>query len=284
METAIALQLSFSTGSTYVYPLAATFSLAQQAGLAAVELVIGIEALRLGAARTEGLAARYGLTIRSLHPPVALLPGWPNNSMAAIRKLLGYAAAMSTPPLLVLHTPRARDLERDPRGIRYLEALASWRRDYGSISVALETPGLFGAESRHFALFEIPALTAFAEQQGTWLTLDTAHVGSMPHDLLDAYRQMRGRLANIHLSDLRTLPRLFDRTWTQSYIKHHQLPGRGALPLEALVRALCSDRYAGLLTFELSPLALQIWSPRRALRHLKECIAFVRRVEESAEA
>jgi sugar phosphate isomerase/epimerase len=275
--------LSFSTGSVYVYPLTAAFALAQQAGLAAVELVLGAESLRLGARQTESLAARYGLTIRSLHPPIAPLPGWPNSSTAAIQRLLAYATQMSAPPLLVLHTPHARNLQSEPGGIRYLETLAAWRKEFSQVPIALETPGLFGEKSRRFALFQIAALTAFAEQQGALLTLDTAHVGSMPHDLLDAYRQMRERLANIHFSDLRALPRLLDHSWTQSYIKHHQLPGHGRLPLTELVRALHRDHYQGMLTFELSPLALRIWSPRQALQRLVQCVAFVRRIEQAAE-
>ena len=270
------MQLSFSTGATYPYPLAASFALAKEAGFSGVELVLGPEAIWRGPISTQRLAARYGLTIYSLHAPILPLPGWADLA-AGIGRLVKYAAAMNCPPLVVLHTPKVRDMQQEDLGIRYREALAAWRERFAQAPapIAIETAGLFRPENRAYALFDIQALRAFADQEGLLLTLDTAHVGSMSYDLLAAYEVLRERLVNVHFSDLRHVPRFLDLPALHSYIKHHQLPGRGWLPLERLVRRLLEDGYAGLVTVELSPVALGIWSPQRVRRNLRECVSFI---------
>ncbi len=279
-EDTITPKLSFSTGAIYPYPLSAAFALAKEAGFSGVELVLGPEAIWRGPANTQRLAARYGLMIYSVHAPIMPLPGWMDMA-TSIGRLVEYAAAMNHPPLVVLHTPRVQNMQQETAGLRYLEALATWRSCQAPVQIALETPGLFRAEDRQSALFDVKALRAFADREGLLLTLDTAHVGSMPYDLSDAYETLRERLVNVHLSDLRHVPRLLDMAALHSYIKHHQLPGQGWLPLERLVRTLLEDDYEGLLTLELSPVAVGIWSPRRVRENLWACVSFVRQLAES---
>ncbi len=167
-------------------------------------------------------------------------------------------------------------------GRRFLAALAQWRRGPSAsrVPIALETPGLFCAADRELELFDIAALADFAARESLATTLDTAHVGSMPCSPLDAYALLREGLANIHLSDLRPVPAFLDLSVLQSYIKHHQLPGEGILPLAALVQMLRRNGYAGLLTLELSPLALGFWSRACVRRQLARAVAWV---EETAE-
>ncbi len=273
--------MSFSTGSLYTYPLATAFALAQQAGLRDVELVLGPESLWRGAVATGRLAAAYGLTIRSVHPPVLPLPGW-TDPATVLQRLLAYAGALSPQPLVVLHAPRLRRIAETAMGRRFLEALAAWRAGPSAsrVPIALETPGLFSAADRALELFGVAALAAFAAREGLATTLDTAHVGSLPCNPLDAYALLRDGLANIHLSDLRPVPALLDISLLQSYIKHHQLPGDGILPLAALLRALRRDGYAGLLTLELSPLALGFWSRARVRQQLARTVVWVGETSE----
>lgn len=273
--------MSFSTGSLYTYPLATTFALAQQVGLRDVELVLGPESLWRGAAATGRLAAAYGLAIRSVHPPVLPLPGW-TDPATVLQRLLGYAVELFPTPLVVLHAPRLRRIAETAMGRRFLEALAAWRAGPSAsrVPIALETPGLFSAADRALELFDVAALAAFAAREGLATTLDTAHVGSLPCNPLDAYALLRDGLANIHLSDLRPVPGFLDISVLQSYIKHHQLPGEGVLPLAALLQALRRDGYAGLLTLELSPLALGFWSRAHVRRRLGRAVVWM---EETSE-
>jgi sugar phosphate isomerase/epimerase len=67
-----------------------------------------------------------------------------------------------------------------------------------------------------------------------------------------------------------------------SYFKHHQIPGDGDLSLLELLRRLKADFYEGLLTLEISPVALQAWRPRRAKENLSRCLDFVKEALENA--
>lgn len=267
------MRLSYSTGSTYSYPLARSFHLAHGAGLDCVELVLGPEAIRRGPAEVQRLAEDAGVSISSLHGPILPLPGWrqiPRN----IERLTAYAAALEPSPLVVLHVPQARDMERDERGRAFREALASGLARDG-LQIAVETPGLFHTTERAFELFDMDNLGRFAERMGAGIVLDTVHVASLSQDILHAYGLFQQRLANVHLSDLVEVPRWLDRPGLHSLIKHHQIPGRGVLPLAALVQALARDGYEGLVTLELSPVALRAWSATQAGRALREAVAYV---------
>ena len=65
-----------------------------------------------------------------------------------------------------------------------------------------------------------------------------------------------------------------------SYFKHHQIPGDGDLPLVEFLRRLTADSYEGLITLEISPIALQAWSPSRARENLVRCLDFVNKALE----
>ena len=277
------MRLSYSTGATYIYPLTWTFKLAAEAGFEGIELVLNPEALRRGPAQTQKLARHHGLAINSIHGPLLPLPGWPRDA-SSIDRIVRYAQAMDPTPLVVLHVPKAEDVERDERGKRYRQALADWRQSclVAPVPLALETPGLFHARERKLALFDLAELASFAETEGTGLVLDTVHAASLSYDILNAYRILRRRLSNVHLSDLCRVPRLLDLPALHSYIKHHQLPGHGHLPLSQLVRALVQDGYDGLLTLELSPVAVRIWSRSKVRRAIRESLQFVERAKRTS--
>lgn len=263
-----------------------SLALAHAAGFDGIELVLGPEALWRGATSVQRLAAKYGLRIYSVHAPILRMPGWSELS-AGIGRLAAYAAAMDgEPPLVVLHVPKARQVYRELAGRRWLETLRLNRDRFASrgVQIAIETPGLFHASEREFELFHVEAICAFAEREGLPIVLDTSHIGSIPYDLLEAYQLTRSRLVNVHLSDLSPVPRWLDFAQLHSYLKHHQLPGRGRLPLQQFVRLLVKDSYSGLLTMELSPVALHLWSPRCVERLLRESIAFVTRIEQGVTA
>jgi sugar phosphate isomerase/epimerase len=119
------------------------------------------------------------------------------------------------------------------------------------------------------------ALRRFADVNDLPLTLDTAHAATWPYDVLETYTLFRDRLVNVHLSDLRPLPGWLDWPPLHSYIKHHQLPGAGVLPITELLDRMRYDGYHGLITLELSPIALKAWWPARARASLLSTVRFL---------
>jgi sugar phosphate isomerase/epimerase len=109
------------------------------------------------------------------------------------------------------------------------------------------------------------------------MTLDTAHVGTWELDLLESLDFFDGRLANVHLSDLKAVPHwVLAQPRLHSYLRQHQFPGTGVLPLRECLQELAARGYDGPITFELSPLAIDAWLPWRVERRLRKAVQFVR--------
>lgn len=275
-------QLSVSTGSLYVYPLRRTFRMAASAGYDGVELVLSVEAVLRGPAWVRELAQAHQLPVRSIHPPILSLPGW--NGVAQMPRVVEFAAAAGA-SVVVMHTPdKARSLD-DAEGRAWQRALEEVRRRGAAlgVTVALENRAIFYARQRDTALAHPEALYRYAEANDLPLTLDTVHAATWPLDILDVYRLFRERLVNVHLSDLRPVARWLDRPWLHSYLKHHQLLGRGVLPITELLAEMQQDGYRGLITLELSPIALSFWQPLKAEARLAEMVRFLRNQKASTE-
>ncbi len=267
------MKLSLSTGSLYFYPLRSIFRIAKETGFAGVELIATPEVLLRGGSYVRRLSVEYGVPVLSVHPPVLFShPGydWPR----LVSRLVKLARETGC-PLVVLHPPnQAQDLSRG-RGRRYVEAVKEHRQSQG-VRIAIENRAFFLEKDKLLALSDLRELSAFADEYELGLVLDTAHVGTSPYSLMEAYALFSARLVNVHLSDIRHLPPLFDNPYLHTYIKHHQIPGQGWLPLMELVHALHRDGYNGLLTLEISPVALGWWWPPRARDNLKRCVALVK--------
>jgi sugar phosphate isomerase/epimerase len=109
------------------------------------------------------------------------------------------------------------------------------------------------------------------------MTLDTSHVGTFDLDLLDSLQWFDGRVANVHLSDLRQVsPWIQSQPRLHSYFRQHQFPGSGDLPLKQFLRELKVRGFDGTITYELSPLAVKALTPWRVDKKLKEAETFVR--------
>jgi sugar phosphate isomerase/epimerase len=120
-------------------------------------------------------------------------------------------------------------------------------------------------------------LREFVEKHDTAMTLDTAHIGTFDLDLLASLEFFDGRVANVHLSDLRDVPHwLMSQPRLHSYYRQHQFPGSGTLPLRRLLQELKMRGFDGTITYELSPLAVDALTPWRVEKKLKEAVAFVR--------
>ncbi len=272
--------VSLSTASLYVYPLRRTFSLAKRSGFDGVELVIGPEVEWRGPEYVRQLSREFSLPVLSVHPPLFGFPGW-RRVQTSIAPYLGKAVEITRrvdAPILVLHMPHAPTLD-EGIGQRFVAGITGSSRQLNGSGprFAVENGPLVRPRDAEYVLRRLPDLRAFADEHNFPMTLDTAHVGTWGLDLLDALDYFEDRLVNVHFSDLREVSFIVRRRpFLHSYLTQHQLPGAGHLPLGDFVRALNERRYAGPITFELSPLSLQLWSPRKVEENLRACVEFVR--------
>ncbi len=276
--------VSLSTACLYVYPLRLVFAIAKRSGFDGVELVINPEVDWRGGEYARRLSEEFNLPIYSVHPPMFPYPGWEKvdaNVTAHLPRALRVAEEVQA-PILVIHMPDARST-LEGNGREFLHAMARTRERMNGHGphLALENRARFASRDAHLILTEPDDLRAYADAMDFPLTLDTAHLGTWDLDLQSTLPYFVGRLANVHLSDLRDVsPRVENTPLLHSYVKQHQLPGSGKLPLADFLRTLALQGFPGPMTFELSPLPLKFWNPRAVERKLKECVAFVRRATQ----
>ena len=275
------MELSLSTGCIYIYPLRSIFSIASESGFAGMELVVSPEVELRGGRYARRLAEDYGLAIFSLHPPILPFPGW-SDYRTLIPRLIDLALEVGA-EYVVLHPPNALSLA-EGRGRSYVEALTDALQRMGGteVRIALENRAFFRSGDRRYALGDLRELRAFADEFDLPMVLDTSHAATSTYSLAEAYGIVADRLVNVHLSDLRPPPWPLDAPCLHTYLKHHQIPGDGQLPLAAFLRRLASDGYCGSITMEISPVALCIWWPRDVKSQLARCVAYVRRAFNSA--
>lgn len=281
------MKISLSTACLYVYPLRQVFALAKRAGFDGVELAINPEVDLRGAEYARQLSQEFDLPIFTVHPPMFQYPGW-SKLHASVAPYLERAISIAESvqaPLLVIHMPEAADANTGI-GREFIEQVAATgKRQNGSgPKLAIENRPRFKPRDANYILTELPDLRAFADEHDFPMTLDTAHVGTWDLDLMDTFHYFKGRLANVHLSDLKDVsPRIESKAVLHSYVKQHQFPGEGKLPLPAFLRMLAEEGYGGPITYELSPTCLRAWNPKAVEVRLKEAIGFVQDAIASEE-
>lgn len=108
------------------------------------------------------------------------------------------------------------------------------------VQLCIENMPAWNAVGRRWNVFDWNTRDRLARFQA--LTLDTTHLGTWGLEPADVYAQWRGRVAHVHLSNFNG--------------REHRRPEIGHLDLERFIGALVSDGYAGSVTLELSPEAL----------------------------
>lgn len=274
------MRISLSTGSLYIYPLRWTFSLAKRAGFDGLELVIGPEVDVRGAAYVAKLVQEFQLPVLTVHPPLYGYPGWDKINLSYapyMEKAIALTEAVGA-DLMVVHTPR---ISRVDQGIgkEFVEQVVRSRNSIHrrGPKLGLENSAKFKPSDDHYIFRKLSDLRSFADQHDFALTLDTAHLGTFELDLLSSLDFFEGRVANIHLSDLRDVPHwLLRQPRLHSYVRQHQFPGAGTLPLREFLRELHLRGYDGTITYELSPLAVDALTPWRVEKKLRRAVSFVR--------
>ncbi|HZQ09570.1 MAG TPA: sugar phosphate isomerase/epimerase family protein [Anaerolineae bacterium] len=272
--------VSLSTGSLYFYPLRWTFALAKRTGFDGVELVIGPEVDLRGAAYVKQLSQEYQLPVLTVHPPLFGYRGWEEineNYAPYMEKAVELTQSVGA-KLMVVHPPRAYRYD-DEEGQRFVKGVVTARNSINGKGplLGVENGAKFTGRDETYILRALPELREFADKHDFAMTLDTAHIGTFELDLLASLEFFDGRVANVHLSDLRDVPHwLLNQPRLHSYYRQHQLPGTGTLPLRALLRELKQRGYNGTVTYELSPLAVDALTPWRVEKKLRAAVEFVR--------
>lgn len=266
------MRVLFSTGALYGFPYPLAFRLAAAAGCDGVELVLDPWILAAGPERVSEYGRRLGCPVSVLHPSLFGLPGWKGAPQAFPR--LGRWALDLDCPLVVVHPPRYRGLNRNVA--LFDEGLEAFRRvTEGRVVLALENSAVFDGEDRRHPFVWPEQVAEFARERDIPVTFDTTHAASVGLGLR-GYQSVAGRLAHIHLSDFRQPPPVLDRPSLDTYLKHHQMPGKGGMDFRAWFRQLRRDDYAGAVTIEVSPVALRLWNPWAPRRLLARSVDMVR--------
>jgi sugar phosphate isomerase/epimerase len=273
--------VSVSTGSFYVYPLNVAFRLIADAGYNAVELVIGPEVWLRGTGCVARLAKEHSLAILSVHPPILPFPGWMD--VPATLPRLAETALNLEASLVCAHPPHVPSPDSAVLS-RFVEAVRETLRllEGTGTRLALENLAHYNRKDARLWLHNPEHLLALAEEVGVSLVLDTAHADSTSLAMYGVHALFHDRIANVHLSDVRRGGRRPGGRYLQPIIVNHQMPGNGRLPLDALLEDLLASGYTEPLTLELSPTALQIWSPRAARERLVEAREWVEAAVERA--
>ena len=267
--------LSLSTFCLYPLPLRATFRLAAELGFQGVELVASPGARRTDSRALASLAHEYSLGIFSLHQELVSPGPWRGFSRR-IGNALDMALELGC-PRVVIHGPGAASWE-SPQAQDWLRAVEAGReRTLGAgTRLSLENPPFDPQEERGAILRGLPEILDFVRQHDLDVTFDTCHAGIAGMQLLQAYSLTRGHVTNVHLSDF-CHGRLFENIrHLRSAFAHHQIPGDGCLPLTDLISQMASDGYQHPVTVEVSPIALQSWSPRQRRVRLARTAQYVR--------
>jgi len=261
------MRFALSTGSLYTYGLDRVFELAVQAGFDGVEVLIDIRFDTRQVAYLRRLMERYSLPILSMHAPFrpARLAGWPRTQPKSIAATAEVAAAVGA-GIVVTHLPWWRDGDY----ARWLQQdLAAWQGGHPQTLVVVENMPLKWVPWWPLFPLELWHLNRL-EQWGTFphLLLDTTHLATKGLDPLAVYERLRERVAHVHLSNARRKGRR---------VQEHRRLEDGFLPLDALLRRLAQDGYAGIVVVELHPQSLEAEDEERVRAHLRQQVRFCRK-------
>lgn len=260
-----------STGSFAGQGLSTRFRLAREAGADGVELMLGPRLARGEPREVRRLEDEHHTPVRSVHSVLRLREVSSEQAADDIITSARFAAQLHHCRVLVVHPPQVDSLH-DTAGRHWLEALEA-AAEIGTRSgfvIAVENLGQLTRRCTPSALDHPSRLKWLAQEWDVALTFDTAHAGSRSWDLLEVAETFGPRLANVHLSDLGA--HTYPWALVNALVRDHQLPGSGTLPLRPLLEHLTANRYAGLITLELSPLALRAWWRPATLARLRAAV------------
>lgn len=260
--------MSISTGSLFPLGLEGMFRQCARAGLDGLELVADGRPPARIARQVNRLVREYHLPVLTVHQNLVQKASgdiWCPWMLEAADLALRVAAQH-----VVIHGPIAFhwDSQAAQSWLRTLEMMQ--HRLHGSgIHIALENNNQHNTADKYRLLAQLDELAAFTREHDLNTTFDTCHAAALGVNILEGWRILGSRVVNIHLSDY--IPRPIPRSSAllSSLFSDHQLPGKGVLPLEEFRQQLLAEGYRGIVTLEVSPLALPTLNPPRLQHTLK---------------
>ncbi len=270
------MDILLSTGSLTPRGIGDAASIARQAGADGLELMLTDRLLSLGPERAIEAAAKHQVPIRSIHPPIRFV-GAIRHGHADMIAAADYARRMPGCRVLVMHAVGGAGLHTE-RGRAFFETVGAVTDilNESGVRLAIENRGTVQPRPRLDFLDRIQNLYRVCEEWGLDITFDTSHAASFGLNIVSALDVVYPRLANIHLSDRRDEPPAIASGILNSLTREHQLPGQGALPLGLFLQRLKAKGYRGVVTLELSPVALASWRAERAKERTWHAVTFVR--------
>ena len=253
----MSIPVVFSTGSLYPFGLERVYSWAAKIGYDGVEIMMDDRWDTHQADYMSGLAERYGLPIRALHPPLGR-GAWnldPEETLVRAAKLAAKVGA----EVLVAHPPADGILLEG-----WSENTLADARKSG-VAVAVENmprdrAGRFIFRWDRQYCYRPEMLLNLGD-----VTLDTSHLAASGVGIMYARELLEDQLRHIHLSDSNMTGR-----------DEHRVPGRGSLPLKEFLSALAGSGYPGVVSLELKPWPLGAPDEKVILDRMREALEFTR--------
>lgn len=266
------VRVSLSTGSLYGYPLERAFRLAAGLGLDGVEVFLSDAILAAGPAALLEVAERAHAPVLSLHfPPLGRCGE--AETLATYERTAEFAAGIPSCEAVVVHTSAAVSLH-GKSGQTYLQALVCCQQRLRGTraSISVENRGVGVVPSRPAHLDDLVNLRRLAEEWDLGLTYDVGHAASWGVDVVRAYEILGQRVGNIHLSNSHARGWPASSPSLRAHLRDHQPLDAGVLPIDEFLGVLLARRYAGLVTLEISPVALHLPWPWRAAARLADSV------------
>ena len=232
------MRFLLTSGSFHSHPLRQTFLLAKSAGFDGMNLMITQEFLTVDEIALVQEVKEI-LPIDSVHVPFIALWGW-GNPIEKIERTVRLAIQTGI-PLVNFHPP----------GWLLLEiGFSAWFlgiRDFqkevgkGKVMVSIENmPRLVRYLCDPHLLSRTENLRRFLLEKNLHLSFDTSHMGTKKSSFLEDFSILyrTGKIKQVQYSDYRDG-------------QEHLRPGKGCLPLPALLHFLAKERYAEGLCLEL---------------------------------
>lgn len=271
-----------STGSLYNYGIARVFALAAETGYDGVEVLIDARWDSRDPSYLRRLSSDYDLPIAVLHCPfVNDVDGWPRDQLGRLERTVALAQELDV-SVVVAHLPFrfcAVAGQLHFFGCRCFLLPLPWPRmePYyyflrdGRLQEMESSTGVIVAmenmPARRLLGFPFnPCWFNHPEKLMHFrhLTLDTTHFGTWGLNPIKAYERLRDRIVHVHLSN-------FDGQ------REHLSPPDGRLPLASLLNCLAHRDYAGAVSVESAPDALEADDEGKCRRALERALAFCRK-------
>jgi sugar phosphate isomerase/epimerase len=248
-----------STSSVFPEPTAAAFEVAASLGYDGIEVMVWSDAVSQDASALAGLAAHYGMPVRSVHAPCLMVTQrvWSPDPWERLRRSAQLAEILGA-SIVVVHPPFAwqRDYART-----FVTGIAELSAEHPTVKFAVENMFPLRSVGREFVPYAPgwdPTVVGFSAY-----TLDLSHCAASRSDALAMADTMGAGLAHIHLGDGVGKGR-----------DEHLVPGRGTQPCAELLSSLAGRGFTGQVAVEVGTRRARSRADREA--DLAESLAFAR--------